>query len=126
MKLFRSLTLYLSTLGRFWQEPFNGRAFRWNILFIVLQLGFILLKFSNLPPVVPLFFSLPWGESQLTSASHLFWLPIFSIAVALINTILAAFFLSNIQFFSRLLVVFSLLFSSLSSVTLVKIISLVD
>ncbi len=123
--IIHSLSLNLSYLGKFWQEKANQVVFRWNIFFIIFSIGFLILKFSSLPSQVPFYFSLPWGESQLTSASTLFLLPTFSIIIATINNLLAAYISRTQTLFSRLLVIFSLLFSFLSTVALVNIIFLV-
>ncbi len=120
------LLLGLSTLGRFWQEKTNSRLFRWNILFIILQIVLLILKFNDLPSLVPLFYSEPWGESQLVSAPLLFLLPLLSIIVAVTNSLLAVFLLNSAAFSSRLLLIFSLLFSFLSLFTLGKIIFLIS
>jgi hypothetical protein len=69
---------------------------------------------------------LPWGEGQLASATSLFLLPTFSLVVLLINNLIASFFLKTIPLFSRLLVVFSLVFSLLASISLARIIFLIS
>jgi hypothetical protein len=71
MSLKKSLFFHLSTLGRFWQEKINAQVLRWNIFFVFLQLGLLVIKFNSLPPQVPLYFSLPWGDQRLTSVSSL-------------------------------------------------------
>lgn len=125
MSIFNSIIIGLSTLGRFWQEKINSQIFRWNILFVASQLMLLIIKFNDLPRLVPLFYSLPWGGSQLAPASFLFFVPIFSIIIAVVNSLLAVFLLESVKFFSRLLLIFSLLFSLLSLVTLFQIIKLV-
>lgn len=126
MSILKSVSLSVSILGEFWQEKINGIVFRWNVLIIILELSFLFLKFNDLPVQVPLYFSLPWGESQLASASTLFLLPAFSIVVLLLNNLLASLFLKSIQLLSRLLVIFSLIFSVLSAISLYKIITLIS
>lgn len=121
----RSLSLNLSHLGKFWQEKANHVVLRWNILFVIFSIGFLILKFNSLPPQVPLYFSLPWGESQLSSASSLFLLPSFSIVISIVNNLLAALLFRSQILFSRLLIIFSLLFSLLSTIALINIIYLV-
>jgi hypothetical protein len=44
----------LSDLGKFWQEKANAKVFRWNIFFIISQIGFLFWKFNSLPPQIPL------------------------------------------------------------------------
>ncbi len=122
----QSLVLRLSYLGKFWQEKVNRQIFRWNVLFVVLQLIILIAKFNDLPKLVPLFYSLPWGASQLVSASFLFVIPLISILITVTNSILAVYFLSSINFFSRLLLIFSALFTLFGLVTLYQIISLVS
>lgn len=115
----------LSFLGRFWQEKTNRKIFTWNIVFILLQLGLLFLKFNDLPSSIPLYYSLPWGESQLASISALFLLPAFSVIIVLINSILALSLFSSIKLLARLLVIFSLIFSILTFIALFQIINLV-
>lgn len=53
------------------------RIFHWFVTFFVLiaGLGMWLVFRNSLPPQVPLFYSLPWGEGQLTSPLMLLLLP---------------------------------------------------
>jgi len=115
----------ISSLGHFWQEKTNSRIFRWTLLFIVVQFTFLIWKFNQLPNEVPLYYSLPWGESQLASASALFLLPTFSLLVLLINHLLAVAFLKITPLLSRLLIIMSLIFSLFSLITLLQIINLI-
>jgi hypothetical protein len=120
-----SLLSQLSFLGHFWQEKTNKKIFIWNVVFILLQLGLLFWKFNDLPTSVPLYYSLPWGQSQLASLSALFLLPAFSLIIGLANSILALSLFSSIKLLSRLLVIFSLIFSILVFVSLFQIINLV-
>ncbi|MEI8067566.1 MAG: hypothetical protein WCG91_01255 [Candidatus Shapirobacteria bacterium] len=126
MSFFRLISLQISALGKFWQEKINNQIFWWNIILIGSQIAFLIFKFNSLPDQVPLYYSQPWGEDQLAHASALFLLPTFSIIIVLINNLLATIFLNRIQLLSRLLVVFSLVFSFLSLVTLFQIINLIS
>ncbi len=126
MTLKKSLFYHLSTLGRFWQEKINAHILRWNILFIFLELGLLVIKFNSLPPQVPLYFSLPWGDQRLTSVSSLFLLPSFSILILVLNNFISQILFTTSLLLSRLLVVFSLVFSFLSLISLFQIIILVS
>lgn len=117
---------YLALLGLFWQEKTNLRLMRWNLLCIIIQVAFLIYKFNQLPPQVPLFYSLPNMEDQLASPSQLFFIPIFSITVCVINNVIAAVFVSHRLLLNRLLTVFSLIFSFLALVTLINIIRLIS
>jgi len=126
MAFVKNIFLKLSLFGNFWQEEINGTVFKWNALVIIFQLIFIFLKFDSLPKQVPLYYSLPWGNQRLASASSLFLLPSFSIIFFLINNLLATFTLRSIQIISRLLVIFSFIYSVLSLITLVHIVYLIS
>lgn len=126
MSFFQSIYNQIGSLGKFWQEKSNHHIFRWNLIFIGGQLVLLFFKFNTLPSQVPFYYSLPWGESQLASASTLFILPMFSIIFLLIDHLLATFFLNNIKIFSHLLVVTSLVFSAFSLITLFHIISIIS
>ena len=115
----------LSNLGKFWQEKTNARIFRLNLIFILSQIGFLFWKFNTLPPQVPLYYSLPWGQSQLASASSFFILPTLSLTLLLINHLFAISLNKTSHLLSQFLLVISLIFSLLSLITLVLIIYLV-
>ncbi|HAP37738.1 hypothetical protein A2574_00530 [Candidatus Shapirobacteria bacterium RIFOXYD1_FULL_38_32] len=124
MSLLENISHSLGNLGKFWQQKNNSQVLRSNLLIITVQIVLLIYKFNDLPPQVPLFYSLPWGEPQLAPASQLFFLPTFSIVFSLINNLLAATIFSKTTLLSKLLVVSSLVISILSLVTLFQIISL--
>lgn len=126
MSFLNSLFSQISILGNFWQEKINNYIFRWNLLLIIFQIALLVFKFNNLPQQVPLYYSLPWGESQLAAAASLFLLPTFSIIILLLNNLIATFFFKTIPLFSRLLIIFSLVFSLFASISLTKIIFLIS
>ena len=125
MSFYHSISINLSRLGQFWQEKVNGRIFQWNLVLIVAQVAYLIFKFNDLPVQVPLYFSLPWGESQLANATSLFILPGLSLGFLFINNLLAVFYLNTHSLMSRLLIIFSLIFSTLSLISLIQIINLV-
>lgn len=126
MTFFQSLFSQISLLGNFWQEKINSHFFRWNLLLIIFQIAILIFKFNDLPQQIPLYYSLPWGDGQLASTASLFILPTFSIIILLINNLIATFFFKTIPLLSRLLVIFSLVFSFLSSISLTRIILLIS
>jgi hypothetical protein len=126
MSFFKTLSLSISRIGLFWQEKVNGQLFRWNLFFILFQFAVLFVKFNDLPPQIPLYYSEPWGETRLASVSYIFILPTLSIIIMLVNNLLAVFFLKSIQLLSRLLVIISLIFSMFSAFTLFQITGLVS
>lgn len=126
MSFLNSIIQPLSNLGHFWQQKANGRIFRWNLTFIVVQIGLLAWKFTSLPTQVPLFYSLPWGESQLVRATSLFLLPTISIVALFIDNLFAVSFFKNQPLISRLSVIISLIISFFSAVTLLMIVALIS
>ncbi len=121
-----SLIQKISLLGHFWQEKNNFTIFRFNLCLIALQIIILFFKFNNLPPQIPFYFSLPWGESQLASSTNLIYLPIYSILITILNGFWAAMLVKNNQLFSKLLIVFSLVFSFFSLFSVFQIVFLVS
>ena len=115
----------ISHIGFFWQEKFNGQIFRWNLFFLFIQGLLLFLKYTDLPPQIPLFYSLPWGESQLANSSLIFILPSISVLILFVNNILAVYYLKLVPLISRLLVVFSLVSTVFCTITIYKIITLI-
>jgi len=107
-----------------WNDKITGNCL--NLALITLSASFFLLLFSwfKLPPKVPLFYSLPWGEEQLASPFYLWLLPASSLAIIIINLVFASYFSSN-QLLTRVLMVTASLYSLLASIILFRIISLI-
>ncbi len=61
------------------------------------------LKWKDLPPQIPLFYSLPRSEEQLTKPEALLFLPLSSLFVFLTHTTIAAFLYSNHKLAAQLL-----------------------
>ena len=125
MSFFQKFFAPISHLGQFWQQSFNSQFFRWNLIFIVIQLTVLIWQFGNLPQQVPLYYSLPWGELQLVSASTLFIIPTLSIVLFLVNHLFAIGFSQKNHLLANLLIFTSLIVSFFFLLTLLKIIYLV-
>lgn len=91
------------------------------ILSIILSLV-ILFGLKSLPPKLPLFYSLPWGDNQLASHQEFLLIPAIIIAVALLNSIVSWQLHPSQSFFKRILLFSPLIISLLLIVTFVKIV----
>lgn len=78
-------------------------------LFIII---FVLIFYQKLPPKLPLFYSLPWGQPQLASKEQFFLLPALLISITLINAFIASS-LHPLQFVLKRILMLSLVFISL-------------
>ncbi len=122
--MLKKISIILSALGSFWQEKENGHIFRWNIFIIVFQIFAIIYFYNDLPRQIPIFLSLPWGESQLGNLITILLLPSFSVIILLTNNIISLFYLKKTPLLAKLLIVFSLIFCIFSLITTYHIISL--
>ena len=76
-----------------------------------------------LPPIVPLFYGLPYGENQLVPVYGLLYVPGILLLITLINSAMAIYIKD--QFFKKSLILTGAFVSVLGAVTIIKIIFLV-
>lgn len=62
---------------------------------ILAMVALFFIFYKKLPPQVPLFYSRPWGESQLTSPWLLLVLPALSLFIVIFNLILSGLFFDS-------------------------------
>lgn len=93
-----------------------------GLITVLLSVLSLIIKWQNLPPQVPLFYSKPWGNEQLAPKSFLWFLPVLAVVIWLLDLALIRTFLKNNEFLSRILAVFGVLAATLVSITLVKIV----
>lgn len=93
----------------------------------IMGISFIILAitFKRLPPSIPLYYSLPWGEEQLAKPSDLFIIPFSIMIIFLLNLILSMVFLKRDNFLIQFLMWSSCLIALGGLITLTKIILLV-
>lgn len=92
------------------------------ILLSLLITLFIAIFAKFLPPKLPFFYSLPWGEKQLGSREQLLILPASIILVTLCNLIISWQLHQTQKIFKKILLLSSLLVSLILTVTFFKII----
>lgn len=92
-------------------------------IIVSLVLAFIILVFfTNLPPKLPFFYSLPWGDAQLATPKQLLIIPSLVTLIALINLIISYQLHSSQQFFKKTLLLASSIVCILFMVTFIKIV----
>ena len=107
-----------------WRDKIVNYALNLALVGLISSLLFLGLSWFKLPPQVPLFYSLPWGKEQLASPVFLWLLPGSSLALVLINLLVASFFSSD-KLLTRILAITAGLYVMLASVTLFRIITLI-
>lgn len=85
----------------------------------------IVLFWNKLPPIVPLWYSKPWGVERLAHPLWLFLLPASSLCITGVNIYIASILTNEYLVFSQTLTLGSLVISLLSIITLIKIITMV-
>ena len=112
------------SLGKIWFDRAIAAQIRISILLVLSQLGIIIFSYPKLPPEIPLFFSRPWGESQLVQPLLLIILPVFSLVFIIVNSLIASMFLDKETFLSQILTFGGVLFATFNTIALIKIVLL--
>lgn len=94
-------------------------------LLVVASLSLIIWRWNKLPPMVPLWYSRPWGSDQLAQPIWLFILPLGSLALYFTNLLISMYLLSEYLIFTQVLFLTSFIVSFLSFITLVKIVFMI-
>lgn len=100
-------------------------AGRLSFLLLVFYFGLFLFTLKRLPPQVPLFYSLPWGEEQLVPTMALFFLPLGIFLIALLNFLLAMVNFKAYPLAAKILIWITVCLIFLTSINLVKIVFLI-
>lgn len=96
-----------------------------GIALLILSLGIaliVIIALKPLPPKLPLFYSLPWGEMQLATHQQFLILPAIISILTLINLLIFWQLHESQYFFKKILLVSSITVSLILTVTFVKII----
>jgi len=102
-------------IGKFW---ISFIPFFLSLVIII----FILFLGKSLPPKLPLFYSLSWGEKQLVNHQQLLIIPGSIVLLTLINLIFSWQLHPQQTFFKKILLISSLLISLVLTITFFKIV----
>jgi hypothetical protein len=100
-------------------------GFRLALAFWLGQILVIVSSWRFLPAKLPLFYSRPWGEEQLTTPPGLLIIPFLSLAIFKINLIVASFATNQESLAREILAVTSAIFNFLGLIALIQIVRLV-
>lgn len=73
-----------------------------SILFIVPLITIIIVTYGSLPPLIPFFNSMPWGEQRLIGSNITIILPMLLVAIFVGNVLLATFVYTKYVLISRI------------------------
>lgn len=92
------------------------------LLLIIVMSGTITLLLTRIPPTIPLYFTLPWGESRLAPKIMLYILPAIAVAFFAINLSLGRISLKLSILLPRVLAVATAVLSAMLLISLLGII----
>lgn len=95
-------------------------GFLTSIIFIPFGLIIVLLFYKNLPPFIPTFNQLPWGEQRLGNTYTIFAPLLIALIIFISNITAASFMYKKIPIASRMLSITSLLSSLLILIFILK------
>ncbi len=93
-----------------------------SIFFALFSISLWAFYYPFLPPEIPLFYSLPWGESQLTNLLQYLLLPGIILLIVLINLLLTWHLHTSQLFIKRMIALATVFISFLITLTGIKII----
>lgn len=96
-----------------------------SILLIFLNGLYIGLSYSSLPPFVPLFNQMPWGEARLGTREQIFMPLIIVVVITIGNFLLASLLYEKIPLISRILSITTVLVSFFALLFAVRTIQLI-
>lgn len=100
-------------------------AFFINTFFIITTVVYILFSYGKLPPFIPIFNQLPWGEQRLGNTFTIFIPVLAALLIFAINIFTSTSIYKKIPLVSRMLAAISLLAGILTFLFIVKTITLI-
>lgn len=101
-------------ISNIWADRITRFATVASIAFILVMVIYIVLVYQNLPPFLPLFNQLGWGDPRLSDKPFIFLLPTLTIGILIGNTLFASFVYEAMPLVSRMLITTNLLISALT------------
>lgn len=97
---------------------FRGSLFSIGIVGFCLL--YIIIWYNSLPPLIPFFNQMPWGEERITRNLFIFLIPLIALIIFVVNLIVAKIVYKKIPLISRLFSMTSLLISLLALLFVIR------
>jgi hypothetical protein len=101
------------------------RLFLLSLIIAVVSLLFILFSYTKLPPLIPIYNQLPWGQERLTITPGIFIPVILITSILIINFLVAAVIYVKYPLIARLFAITTLLTSFLTLLFVIRTITLI-
>lgn len=96
-----------------------------TVVFAILFPLSVVFSYSNLPPLVPIFSSMPWGMRRLYSSEITAFLPLIMILVLLVNIFISLTIYKKFTLLSRVISFNTFLFCLLATLAYLQILFLI-
>ncbi len=100
-------------------------GFSTSFILVIITVVYILFYYSSLPPFIPLFNQLPWGNIRLGTTIMIFIPIALAFFISIINMVISSIIYKKMQVLSRILATTSLLIAFLSFLFILRTISLI-
>lgn len=107
------------------KDKITNIGFLATALIIIVIFIFILFFYRSLPPFIPVFNQLPWGEERLGETIMIFIPLLSTLLIFILNLIIATFVYKRIPLVSRMLAGTSLLIAALTFLFVTKTVILI-
>jgi len=101
------------------------RVFIATFIFILLPLPYILFSYKNLPPYLPIFNQLPWGQPRIAPPWGVFIPSLISLFILISNLVLSSVLYKKTPLVSRMLAVISFIIALLTLLFVFRTIQIV-
>ena len=101
------------------------RLFIASFVLIIIAVAYILINFNNLPPLLPIFNQLPWGEKRLGETWTIFFPLIVVFVILIINIIVSNFIYKFSPLISRMLAITSFITALLALLFVIRTITVI-
>jgi len=101
------------------------RFFSATFAIIILTLAYILFVFRNLPPVLPIFNQLPWGDQRLGEKTAIFFPELLVVVIFIVNLFLSAQVYSKTPLLARMLAITSFVVAFLTFLFIIRTVQIV-
>ena len=101
-------------------DNITQKGFLACFIITLLSTAYAIFYFNNLPPLIPLFNQLPWGEQRLIGTAGVFIPSAIAFLIFLINLVLASLVYKKAPLLSRILAVTSFLISILTFLFVIR------
>lgn len=73
-----------------------------SAIIVFISVIYIFLFYQNLPPLLPIFNQMPWGEQRITGTIFIFTTPAIAILILIVNLIFAKYIYKRIPLIARI------------------------